>query len=350
MSTPQNELTQQLQSTLDADTAELTNLAQENKPEPFTEKPPERDTGIYNRMPYLIGLVALGGKFSKLHGKTMLSATNGMVQGLMKGDQAAYQEQQKKYDDAYQRWLDKFTVQQRLFAEMRQVYKGRIDADLKALEFARKATMDDHKVTQDDVKNHLQAEQMGIKLKEVNEKIRHNEAAEATARDRETRLTEKDTASKGAKGTSRAHALTLVDELEAIVEQNKSVTGLGGKARRIGESVAGMFGIDVDTAGHRFESKLSELQLLLPKLLTGSSKSAKDERERVDKVARGLKLGDDPKSTVDALKELKKSIEAISGDQPAGDKFETGKVYVDQKTGARAKYLGNGKWEPQPKT
>lgn len=30
----------------------------------------------------------------------------------------------------------------------------------------------------------------------------------------------------------------------------------------------------------------------------------------------------------------------------ASDQFEVGKVYRDQQTGARAKYLGNGKWEP----
>lgn len=351
MSTPQNQLTDQLQSSLDQDTADLTRLAEENKPEPFTEKPPEHDVGIYSRMPYLIGLAALGGKFSKLHARTMLSATNGMVQGMMKGDQAAYQEHEKKYNDAYQRWLDKFTVQQRLFAEMRQVFKGRIDADLKALEFARKTTNDEARVTQQDVKNHLEAERLGVQLKDVNSKIEQRQAAAQTAANREARLAEKDAGNATKKGEEKTRAVTLIDELTTMLDDDKSpvsLTGAGGKVRRLGETAGNVLGITDETSAHDFESKLEELRLMAPKLVTGSSKSAKDERERIEKVARGLKLGDTKQNTLSALKSLRESIASLKDEAPK-DKFEVGKVYQNPK-GERAEYLGNGKWKPLPKT
>lgn len=180
------DMTGQYQGQLDEDTKALASLPGQFQVTPFdpatatAPKPgePQRNYGIMSVAPYLIGLAALGGKVAGLHAKTMLGATNGMVQGLIKGSDQAYADNKKRYDDAYQKWADQFNQQKKIYDEMRQVYKGRIDADLRALEFARKATGDAHKVTQDDVKNWYESQRIADKFKETNEKVSHDRAME----------------------------------------------------------------------------------------------------------------------------------------------------------------------------
>jgi hypothetical protein len=168
----------QYQGELDSDTQGLKDLTQQGQPEPFTQQAPERNTGIMSVAPFLIGLAALGGKATGLHATTMLGATNGMVKGLIQGSEQAYTDHKKAYDEAYNKWLDKWTQQQKIYNEMRQVYKGRIDADLKALQFARQVTGDNAKVTQNDLKNHQNAQVIADKFTKTNETIRHDLAIE----------------------------------------------------------------------------------------------------------------------------------------------------------------------------
>jgi hypothetical protein len=168
----------QYQGELDSDTQGLKDLTQQGQPEPFTQQAPERNTGIMSVAPFLIGLAALGGKATGLHATTMLGATNGMVKGLIQGSEQAYTDHKKAYDEAYNKWLDKWTQQQKIYTEMRQVYKGRIDADLKALQFARQVTGDNAKVTQNDLKNHQNAQVIADKFTKTNETIRHDQAIE----------------------------------------------------------------------------------------------------------------------------------------------------------------------------
>lgn len=156
---------------LDSDTAALADLAKSEKPSEFVPPGPEgapgapvHQPGITSVAPLLIGLAALGGKATGLSAVSMLGATNGMVEGLIKGNEEKYREQKAAYDQSYSQWLDKWKQQQQIYNEMRQVYKGRVDADLKALQFARQVTGDNAKVTQNDVKNHQQAEIIADKL------------------------------------------------------------------------------------------------------------------------------------------------------------------------------------------
>ena len=73
----------------------------------------------------------------------------------------------------------------------------------------------------------------------------------------------------------------------------------------------------------------------LPKLLTNTSKSSKDERERVDQIARGLHMGDTPQNTISSLKQLKqllaeagaKEPSASDGGAPSESKVIDGKTY-----------------------
>jgi hypothetical protein len=137
--------------------ADLTKQEQASTPQ-FTEKPPERQPGITGVAPWLIGLAALGGKAIGLHATTMLGATNGMVQGLIQGNEQKYKDQKTAYDEAYQKYREKFDQQNKLFNEMRQVYKGRVDADFKALQFARLVTNDGTHTRQGDEKHFLEVQ------------------------------------------------------------------------------------------------------------------------------------------------------------------------------------------------
>jgi len=352
MSTPDNELISQMQGELDTDTKALGDLAKENKPEPFNQPEPQRNMGIMSTMPFLVGLAALGGKAGGLHAKTMLGGVNGMVGGLIKGNEQAYQDNRKKYDDAYQRWLDKFTQQQRLYTEMRQVYKGRIDADIKALEFARRATGDAHKVDQDTFKNWMQEQEYARKLKETTEKIDHNRATETIAREKIQRAQQ--VAAKKASDKEKAvdGSITEIDNLIAQLKQNPDVAGARGYVTRGLETAKTATGIgdQTDVHAHQFQTAMESLMTQLPKLLTGSSKSAKDERERVDRIANALKLGSTGPIAIGKLEELKTILQAAKtqdASEPDEHGFVVGKEYTNPK-GQRATYMGDGQWQTMP--
>lgn len=170
---------------LSQDTQALADLAKSDKPSEFTPPPPEgapgapqRSPGITSVAPLLIGLAALGGKAAGLHATTMLGATNGMVEGLIKGNEQKYRDQKQAYDTAYQQWLDKWKQQQQIYNEMRQVYKGRVDADLKALQFARQVTGDNARVTQQDLKLYQHGLEVADRLKRTDLTAAHNQAEE----------------------------------------------------------------------------------------------------------------------------------------------------------------------------
>lgn len=319
-----------MQQQLQSDTQALEGLNKDVSSMPqFEEKPPVRGgEGLMKSMPFLIGLATVGGKAAGLHAQTMLGGMNGMVRGMMQGSDKAYQEAQKKYDDSYQRYIDRHKAMLQVYNEMRQVYKGRVDADLRALEIARKAVGDDAKMDQNAVKNWQWEQQYAVKLEEEQRKRME---AEARVRQMEA-STGKTTAQTdvikggGAKGKEHAQhindANTLIDEIIALSGKKTNVlgakmspTGFGGKVARTAETIGNVTGVSNQTGAHDFESKLSDLQLLLPKLLTGSSKSAKDERAKVETIARGLKAGDTPQNTKSALLQLKKAIGALPAEE-----------------------------------
>lgn len=148
----------------------------------FTEQEPRiNPNGVMATMPFLIGLAALGGSFAGVHAKTMLSATNGMTKGLIQGNQKAYEDAHERYQESYRRYIDKHQQQLQIYNEMRQVYKGRVDADLRALEIARKATGDQTKVDQNALHGWQWEQEQAAKLKDAEEKKRHDMATEPGA-------------------------------------------------------------------------------------------------------------------------------------------------------------------------
>lgn len=92
--------------------------------------------------PILSILTALGGKFTRLNGMQMLSATTGIVEGMNKGAEQQYTDAYNKWMQGYQRLKDHNTQLMQAHSLMLDAYKGRADAYQKASEAARRQTGD----------------------------------------------------------------------------------------------------------------------------------------------------------------------------------------------------------------
>lgn len=344
---PNGQLITQMQGDLDTDTQSLGDLSKENKPEPFTQAEPQRNSSVLSLAPFLIGLTALGGKAAGLHARVMLGATNGMMQGMLKGNEQKYQDEKKKYDDAYQRWYDKFTMQQKLYAEMRQVYKGRIDADIKALDFARKATGDQEKTSMDSFKKWLQSQQLGQRFQAENDKVDHNKALEDIARQKVDAAKQKQAQKQNEHTKGVTDSISQIDNLIAQLNANPDVAGARGLLQRGMETAHTATGMGSQNVhAHTFQSGMEALMLQVPKLLTGSSRSAKDERARVDDIANALKVGSTAPIAIGKLNELKQILQGKltqATNEPDEHGFIVGQDYKNK--GKTATYLGDGQWQ-----
>lgn len=132
--------------------AEIENLEQ------APPAPPTQTANPLQRMAPLLMIAALGGKAAKLDANAMLGATMGTVQGYLSGNQQAYENSVKTYDEAYKRFQERQKTQEQVFEKMREAYKGRADADQKALEAAHAVTGDERAITKDalEAQEHLQ--------------------------------------------------------------------------------------------------------------------------------------------------------------------------------------------------
>lgn len=120
----------------------LTGAQIRNDSAQFKGKQPEQDSHLLSGLIPLLAIGAFAGKATKLNASAMLGASIGMTDGYLNGKQQVYEENKKKYDEAYQQFKDRQAEQDKIYKEMREAYKGRIDGDIKALEFARQVTQD----------------------------------------------------------------------------------------------------------------------------------------------------------------------------------------------------------------
>jgi hypothetical protein len=220
---------------------------------------------------------------------------------------------------------------------MVKVYKDQIDGKERALAVAEAAVRDARKDRQNQMQSYLQTVRAGIALRDesrkwsaLDESIRAHKASEAER-------TAKDEGKTGAAATKiqqqKEQAESLIDDLVTQLDKSAtkgplvSVTGIGGMVRRGVESVANVTGVSNDTSAHDFETKLSELQLVMAPVLAGT-RTAKDQREKIEKVVRGLKAGDTRQNTRQALLDLKKQLSGLdvetSGKDARGPVVQTG--------------------------
>ena len=104
----------------------------------------------------------------------------------------------------------------------------------------------------------------------------------------------------------------IVDDIDDIIDQIRATPGMTGargflkRGKEVFDTATG-FG-DQETPAHRFQTSMESLLLRLPKALTNSGKSAKDERQRVDALANALKVGVTDEIAVEKLDELKRIL------------------------------------------
>lgn len=90
----------------------------------------------------------------------------------------------------------------------------------------------------------------------------------------------------------RRDALGQIDGLIDKLKKNPSLGGATGQIRRGAENAGTLLSLTQKSPANTFDAQVQSLLLKLPKLLTGSSKSAKDERARVEKLIKNqMNLG-----------------------------------------------------------
>ena len=138
------------------------------------------------------------------------------------------------------------------------------------------------------------------------------------------------------------------DQIGALIDMvdkggGLGVTGVRGLAERGAETVATMTpaGASMATPASDFKSKLDTLKLQLPKLLTGTSKSAADERRQVDEILRGTSPGDTGAKTRNALVQVKEIFDKRLKREGAYDtqNYKTGDTVMSP-DGKRMKITG----------
>lgn len=310
------------------------------QPEAFNQPAPQRNIGPLMQMsPWLIALSIMGGSRTKLSANNMLAATSGMINGLVSGDDQRYQDAYEKWQAEHKQFVELQKQKWDVYREMVKVYKDRIDGKERALQVAEAAVRDARKDRADSMSSYLQTVRASLALRDearkwaaLDEQIRSHKANEnikaTTAAEKTTKTNEKAQQRQG----QLKEANDLIDQLVSTLDQQKKgpglgVTGLGGMVRRGAETAANITGISDSTTAHDFETKLSDLQLIVAPILA-SSRTAKDQRDKIEKVARGLKPGDTTQSTRSALLSLKQQLNGLqpAPEAPAGGDGEHGKV------------------------
>lgn len=92
--------------------------------------------------PLVSMLAVLGGKAAGVSGKAMLSALNGMMEGLNTGSEENFQHHLQAWQAAVQQYKERHDRQLEIYNMMLNAYKDRADAAFKARDFALEMTKD----------------------------------------------------------------------------------------------------------------------------------------------------------------------------------------------------------------
>lgn len=105
----------------------------------------------------------------------------------------------------------------------------------------------------------------------------------------------------------------LIPQAEGILRRHVGAAGAAGYATRAGETVSNIFGSN-DTDRRQFESDIEQLRLMAPSLLLDrTGRPLSSEHEMIDKIIRGLNLGDTTANTLRALDEVKRRLTTLRG-------------------------------------
>jgi hypothetical protein len=98
--------------------------------------PQDHFNDVMKQAPLLMALGAVGGAFGKQHGITMLASTNAMMKGIVQGSADQYKAAREQYAQQYENFQDKSKTWLDVYKAYSVAYKGRLDADQKAVQAA----------------------------------------------------------------------------------------------------------------------------------------------------------------------------------------------------------------------
>lgn len=156
-------------------------------------------------------------------------------------------------------------------------------------------------------------------------------------------LPKKASAKEQQQAAAKNELVESIDDLISDMEANPGAAGLKGKLGRIGEFASTSTGIgDQDTPLTRIVSKAQMIQTQVPKALTGSARSAKDERELTAALSDITRLGTNDPLYITKLKALRDRL-AGGGDNTIkgkGDKTESLPTFSTEQEAAAAARAG----------
>lgn len=309
---------------------ELNGMPQQDQPPPV---PKDQINKVMSGAPFMLAIAALGGKVGKIHGISMLKAMGGMTQGLLKGDDEAYKNSMEQYSAQMQQYQQAQETKWRNYEMFREALKDVAGGKQQALQMAYQSVGDDRQVTKDSLDTELKLKEYGQKAMQWGETLRMdsakmaNMASEEKARaqaatDRETAERDKVTKAKEAAGTSAenvGNALDMTNDLIKKIQNGHMMTGLGGKAHSLEETVGGSLGFDTGTAKHDYDAELAAVRLKMAGILKekGTRDSAYN-RAQIEKIIPGLEYGQNDKTVLSNLQAASKILQGMKDPYTSG--------------------------------
>lgn len=141
------------------------------------------------------------------------------------------------------------------------------------------------------------------------------------------------------------YMLIQLNEAFKLMDEHGLLTGVGGRLMRPVEAIGNMaFGDAVGTSRGQFETLIAELKLWAPRVLANTtSRPMRAEAEQIDKVVRGMSLGDTTDRTFAALDNLKSLLTSIRTQHlkqlPPPEAMPNGWTPMDAPTAADSPYM-----------
>ena len=111
--------------------------------EQFNQQQPIPDHEAFAKTaPLLTIFAALGGKLTKMSGLTMLKATNAMIAGTISGNQEAYTQAKKVYDDEYAKFAERQKQKMQIYKDQLTAWKDTYQGREKSWQIASSAVGD----------------------------------------------------------------------------------------------------------------------------------------------------------------------------------------------------------------
>jgi hypothetical protein len=177
----------------------------QNLEQPFQGQAPQRPPNILSNLAPLLLVTAMGGKATKLNAGNMFAASSGIAQGYLQGNEELYQENVKKYQDAYKQFMEHQEAQDKMLKVYEDAYKDRVDYRQKAIEATLKTMDDQYSRTRNLVEDKERLDHAVAQIKENHAQlVKSNYFEEQNLKLKQQAQKEKDDADKAAKQTGCA--------------------------------------------------------------------------------------------------------------------------------------------------